>query len=134
MRLRQASHKGCHTTIAGGRALLMLTPGEAQGMRAALEAAAIPTKPLRMNPAKMQAVGPALQALCSKDAELKVLMLSGPLPAALRAHLQLTMHTSIRVIQQLACVGPYPMQLLVFASSTCCARSICAVKSMIRSY
>jgi hypothetical protein len=51
----------------------MLTPGEAKGMRAALEAAAIPTKPLRMNPAKTQAVGPALQALCSKDAELKVL-------------------------------------------------------------
>ena len=50
----------------------MLTPGEAAGMRGALEAAAIPTKPLRMNPGKTQAIGPALQALCSKDAELKV--------------------------------------------------------------
>ena len=40
------------TGYAGGRALLMLTPGEAAGMRGALEAAAIPTKPLRMNPSK----------------------------------------------------------------------------------
>ena len=73
----------------------MLTPGEAKGMRAALEAAAIPTKPLRMNPAKTQAVGPALQALCSKDAELKVLMLLSPLPAPLHAHVQPVLHTDI---------------------------------------
>ena len=81
----------------------MLTPGEAKGMRAALEAAAIPTKPLRMNPAKTQAVGPALQALCSKDAELKVLMLSGPLPAALLAHLQRAMHRHILAMRSAAC-------------------------------
>jgi hypothetical protein len=63
---------------AGGRALLMLTPGEAAGMRAALEGAAIPTKPLRMNPGRTQAIGPALQALCSKDAELKVRKVQDP--------------------------------------------------------
>lgn len=51
----------------------MLDPSEAPGITAALASASIPTKPLRMNPEKMaQGVGPALQALCSKDAELKV--------------------------------------------------------------
>ena len=41
-------------------------------MLAALAGAAVPLKAIQHNPAKVQPVGPALQALCSKDAELKV--------------------------------------------------------------
>ncbi len=51
---------------------MLLAPSEAGGMTAALQAAGIPTKTLRMNPDRTQAIGPALQALCSKDGELKV--------------------------------------------------------------
>jgi hypothetical protein len=58
--------------MSAGRALLMLTPVEAQGMLAAMAAAKIPYKPLKINPAKQQAIGPALQALLSKNAQLKV--------------------------------------------------------------
>ena len=41
-------------------------------MLAALEAAKVPLKAIRANPAKTQAVTPALQALVSKSSELKV--------------------------------------------------------------
>ena len=41
-------------------------------MLAQLEAAGVPVTPIRQNPAKVQHVGPALEALCSKSAELKV--------------------------------------------------------------
>jgi ATP-dependent RNA helicase DDX10/DBP4 len=47
--------------LATGRALLLLTPAEKEGMLAALEAAKVPVKLLKHNPAKMQPVGPALQ-------------------------------------------------------------------------
>ena len=57
---------------AAGRALLFLAPSEREPMLAQLEAAGVPVKPIRQNPAKVQHVGPALQALCSKNAELKV--------------------------------------------------------------
>ncbi|GBF94447.1 ATP-dependent RNA helicase [Raphidocelis subcapitata] len=57
--------------LATGRALMLLTPAEKEGMVAALEEAKVPIKLLRHNPAKMQPVGPALQALLSKDQELK---------------------------------------------------------------
>ena len=40
-------------------------------MMAQLEAAGVPVTAIRQNPAKTQHVGPALQALCSKSAELK---------------------------------------------------------------
>ncbi len=58
--------------LAAGRALLLLTPGEAPGMTAALAAAKIPVKPIKINPAKQQPIGPALQALLSKSTQLKV--------------------------------------------------------------
>ena len=57
---------------AAGRALLFLAPSEREAMLAQLAAAGVPVKPIRQNPAKVQHVGPALQALCSKSAELKV--------------------------------------------------------------
>jgi ATP-dependent RNA helicase DDX10/DBP4 len=57
---------------AGGRSLLVLLPSERAAMLAALEAARVPLKPLKINPGKTQPVGPALQALLSKSAELKV--------------------------------------------------------------
>jgi hypothetical protein len=41
-------------------------------MLVALAAADVPIKPTKLNPAKAQAVTPALQALLSKDNELKV--------------------------------------------------------------
>lgn len=55
-----------------GRALLLLAPSERDGMLAALSEAKIPLKQLKHNPAKVQSVGPALQALLSKSPELKV--------------------------------------------------------------
>ena len=57
---------------AAGRALLFLAPSERGPMLEQLESAGVPVKPIRQNPAKVQHVGPALQALCSKNAELKV--------------------------------------------------------------
>lgn len=48
-----------------------MVPSEQTGMMAALEQAGIPVKLIRMNPDKGQKIGPALQALCSKDTELK---------------------------------------------------------------
>ena len=87
-------------------------------MRAALEAAAIPTKPLRMNPAKTQAVGPALQALCSKDAELKVLSCwaSGCCTSCPSAA-SYTQRHSDNAISGLQ-TGPYPMQLLLYTAKS----------------
>lgn len=58
--------------MSAGRALLLLSPREAPGMKAQLEAARIPVKPIKINPAKQQAIGPALQALLSKSSQLKV--------------------------------------------------------------
>ena len=57
---------------SGGRSLLFLLPGERGPMLGQLEAAKVPLKPLKVNPGRSQPVGPALQALLSKNAELKV--------------------------------------------------------------
>lgn len=57
--------------VSVGKSLLMIVPSEEKGMMAALESAGVPVKQIRMNPDKQQKIGPALQALCSKDAELK---------------------------------------------------------------
>ena len=57
--------------VRAGRALLLLTPGEAPGMVKALAAAAIPVTEARLNPGKAAPVSPALAALLSKDAALK---------------------------------------------------------------
>ncbi|KAL4525635.1 hypothetical protein Ndes2437A_g04083 [Nannochloris sp. 'desiccata'] len=54
-----------------GQGLILLLPSEKEGMVEALNEAKIPIKGLRHNPAKLQAVTPALQALLSKDTELK---------------------------------------------------------------
>ena len=62
---------------AGGRALLLLLPSEREGMLAALEAARVPIRQIRLNPGKAQPVTPALQALLSKNTELKVLATRG---------------------------------------------------------
>lgn len=57
--------------MAAGRALLLLLPSEAAAMLAQLAAAKIPLTTMRPNPAKQQAVSGALQALLSKDPQLK---------------------------------------------------------------
>lgn len=57
---------------AAGKGLLLLLPSEQEGTLAALAAAKVPIKQLRHNPDKLQSITPALQALLSKDAELKV--------------------------------------------------------------
>lgn len=49
----------------------MLLPSEKEAMLAQLEAAKVPLKPLRINPSKTQPVSPALQALLSKNNDLK---------------------------------------------------------------
>ncbi|KAK9832102.1 hypothetical protein WJX81_007052 [Elliptochloris bilobata] len=59
--------------VSGGRALLLLLPSEREGMLAALAAARVPIRQIRLNPSKAQPVTPALQALLSKNAELKEL-------------------------------------------------------------
>ena len=56
---------------SSGHSLLLLVPSEKEGMLAALGDAKVPIKGLKHNPAKLQAVTPALQALLSKDSELK---------------------------------------------------------------
>ncbi|GFR52266.1 hypothetical protein Agub_g14801, partial [Astrephomene gubernaculifera] len=57
---------------SSGRALLLLLPSEAPGMLAELKEAKVPlTGPIKPNPARQQAVSPSLQALLSKDTELK---------------------------------------------------------------
>ena len=57
--------------MASGHALLLLTPSEAPAMTQQLAQAKVPVKQLRHNPARVQPVGPALQALLSKSTELK---------------------------------------------------------------
>ena len=57
--------------VRSGRALLLLTPGEAPGMGAALAGAGVPISEARLNPGKASPVSPALAALLSKDADLK---------------------------------------------------------------
>ncbi len=56
---------------AGGKSLLMLLPSEKEAMLKQLEAAKVPLKPLKINPSKTQPVSPALQALLSKNNDLK---------------------------------------------------------------
>lgn len=56
---------------SSGHSLLLLVPSEKEGMLAALAEAKVPIKGLKHNPEKLQAVTPALQALLSKDTELK---------------------------------------------------------------
>jgi len=51
---------------------MLLLPSEKEAMLALLEERKIPIKPLKINPNKTQPVGPALQALLSKNNELKV--------------------------------------------------------------
>lgn len=58
--------------MAAGRALLLLLPSEREAMLSQLGEAKVPLKQIKPNPAKQQAVTPALQALLSKDQELKV--------------------------------------------------------------
>ena len=50
----------------------MLLPSEKEGMLQLLEERNIPIKPLKINPNKTQPIGPALQAMLSKNNELKV--------------------------------------------------------------
>ena len=57
---------------AGGKSLLVLLPSEKEAMLKQLEDAKVPLKPLKINPSKTQPVSPALQALLSKNNELKV--------------------------------------------------------------
>jgi ATP-dependent RNA helicase DDX10/DBP4 len=57
--------------VSGGRGLLLLLPSEKDGMLAQLEATHIPVKQLKHNPDKIQPITPALQALLSKDQQLK---------------------------------------------------------------
>lgn len=57
--------------VSGGRGLLLLLPSERDGMLAQLEATHIPVKQLKHNPDKIQPITPALQALLSKDQQLK---------------------------------------------------------------
>lgn len=57
--------------LSGGQALLLLTPRECEGMLPSLEDKKIPLKKIKMNPERTQSVGPALQALLSKNSELK---------------------------------------------------------------
>ena len=56
---------------AGGKSLLMLLPTEKEAMLKQLEDAKVPLKPLKINPSKTQPVSPALQALLSKNNDLK---------------------------------------------------------------
>ncbi len=63
--------------MAAGRALLLLLPSEREAMLAQLGEAKVPLKQIKPNPAKQQAVTPALQALLSKDQELKVRVVGG---------------------------------------------------------
>ena len=63
--------------VSSGKGLLLLLPSERDGMLAALAAAKIPIKAIKHNPSKVQPVTPALQALLSKDKELKVLRRRG---------------------------------------------------------
>ncbi len=50
----------------------MLLPSEKEAMLKQLEDAKVPLKPLKINPSKTQPVSPALQALLSKNSDLKV--------------------------------------------------------------
>lgn len=58
--------------MAAGKSLLMLLPSEKEGMLQLLEERNIPINPLKINPNKTQPIGPALQAMLSKNNELKV--------------------------------------------------------------
>jgi len=49
----------------------MLLPSEKEAMLKQLEDAKVPLKPLKINPSKTQPVSPALQALLSKNNDLK---------------------------------------------------------------
>lgn len=55
----------------GGKAMLLLMPSEKEGFLKRLETAKIPITHTKLNPAKRQPVTPSLQALLSKDVELK---------------------------------------------------------------
>ncbi|KAF5838490.1 P-loop containing nucleoside triphosphate hydrolase protein, partial [Dunaliella salina] len=57
--------------MSAGRALTLLMPSEQKGMLAQLEEAKVPIRQIKINPAKQQPIGPALQALLSKSVELK---------------------------------------------------------------
>lgn len=63
---------GALLLCAGGKSLLMLLPSEKEAMLKQLEDAKVPLKPLKINPNKTQPVSPALQALLSKNNDLKV--------------------------------------------------------------
>ena len=79
----------CHrhaVPIPGGRSLLFVLPSERGAMLEQLAAARVPLKPLRVNPGRSQPVGPALQALLSKNAELKVCGADCQLSALIPCH------------------------------------------------
>ena len=61
----------CSFWSAGGKSLLMLLPSEREAMLKQLEGAKVPLKPLKINPNMTQPVSPALQALLSKNSDLK---------------------------------------------------------------
>ena len=57
---------------SSGRALLLLTPSEHEGgFISDLQSAKVPIKQTKINPKRAQPIGPALQALLSKNVELK---------------------------------------------------------------
>lgn len=47
--------------LSAGRALLLLTPEEKEGMLGLLEGAKVPVQQIKINPKKAQPVGPAVQ-------------------------------------------------------------------------
>eukprot|EP00850_Spirogloea_muscicola_P003244 SM000013S26413 [mRNA] locus=s13:218728:223041:- [translate_table: standard] len=74
---------------ASGKSLLFLCPSE-KGMLPALEAAKIPFKVTKANPAKMQEISAALAGLLAKDADLKYLAQRAFVTYLRSIHLQLT--------------------------------------------
>jgi ATP-dependent RNA helicase DDX10/DBP4 len=56
---------------AGGRALLLLTPREAEGALPALRARHLPVEELRADPARLQPLADRLSALCAQDPALR---------------------------------------------------------------
>ena len=57
--------------VSAGRGLLLLCPSEIEFLKQ-LESSKVPIKGIKINPHKTQPISPALQALLSKNQELKV--------------------------------------------------------------
>jgi hypothetical protein len=69
---------------AEGKSLLVLLPSERDAMLQRLRDAKVPVKQIKVNPGRAAPVGPALQALLSKDVQLKA---RSRVAAALALHL-----------------------------------------------